>query len=656
MNYTVIALILLTQVLNAQMELPYCMQYRWDKTPTYTLGGSDTLDFAAVKEKYVVEFLYDENNLLTEYDLEHKVLFVNSDDKIEENNRIYLPHSASSEIIVSKARVITPIGRILELDDSRILVAKDEETGNGTKYFALEGIEKGSFIEFYYVQKRQPYYRGKRLSLQDSYFKKRVEFDLYAPSNLVFDFKSYNGLPAVSKDTAEHNKNHWKLGVDQLAELENEDNSSYSPNLGFLVYKLDRNTTRNIYDISSYGNVSQNLYEYYYSEPTKQSRQRLNKFIAEAIPTTAKDKEDTIRNLESYIKNNVYKSEGNNDSFEELERILQDKVANTTGLVKLYVALFKELDIPHELVITSDRSNTRFDQTFEANNFLTDFLFYFPEYSTYMSPEELDSRYGFPPVTLTDNHGLFIREVVVGNFRSALGEVRYIDPVPASRTVDRMLLEVTFNPDNLLNNNIHMERSFTGYYAMYMQPYMHLVKDKDRDKLIDGMAEFISDNITINSKEVINDDHQLFGKEPIKFVFNIDSEAFTEKAGGKYLFKVGELIGPQMELYHDKDRALPMDNGNQRTYYRTIAITIPEGYTFTNLDDLIINNSFSSGGEELFSFISSYTIEDNKLIIKADEHYSANIIGTDIFNEFRKVINSAADFNKVVLVMGQVSP
>ena len=94
---------------------------------------------------------------------------------------------------------------------------------------------------------------------------------------------------------------------------------------------------------------------------------------------------------------------------------INKKIANEAGVLKLYLALFKSLNIKHEIVITSDRQELKFDKNFEANNFLTDFLIYFNKTKAYLSPTELNSRYGFPPAYLTDNYGLFIKEVKVGD-------------------------------------------------------------------------------------------------------------------------------------------------------------------------------------------------------------------------------------------------
>jgi len=343
-------------------------------------------------------------------------------------------------------------------------------------------------------------------------------------------------------------------------------------------------------------------------------------------------------------------AEGSNDQLSSLLDVLKDKVANERGIITLYAAIFNQLDIKFEFIYTCERNYMRFDKDFEANNFLLEVLFYFPKTKKYMSPTEASSRYGFPPPYLTDTYGLFIKEVAIGDFKSAVGQVEFIKPVGAENTTDKMLVDVSFDPDDLTNINIKMDKALAGYYGMYIHPFMDLVKPEDKDELIKGFAKNIDADADIKEKTVNNSNPKLFGLKPLQFVLDFNSSAFVEKAGRKYLFKVGDLIGQQMEMYQEKERVLPVENEFQRSYYRTITVEIPEGYTVANLDDINIDNKYAKNGKEVLSFKSFYKLEGNTLTITADEHYRVNHISTDVYEEYRKVINSAADFNKVTLV------
>ncbi|MET1258138.1 DUF3857 domain-containing protein [Flagellimonas sp. DF-77] len=650
MKNTLSALLLFCSLcLNAQNEL-VTTAYDWEAEPAYSTSIETGVAMKALQEKYTIEYAYDDEGTFTQHYLEHKTLLLNSNDKIEEYNKIYLPYNASSALLKSKARVITASGEVIELDESKILTAQDNETGQNYKYFAFEGVEKGSIIEYFYVERKNPSYSGSTYRLQSDFQKTNVAFELYAPSNLVFEFKSYNGLPAVVQDTLSEGRSRWELKLDKIDALLDESQAPYTASRAALVYKLDKNLNSNKSDLSSYGNVAQNIYNYYYQEPDKTAQPLLDEFLEGTIKATDTD-DAKIRKLDNQIKSGFILSEAGGDNLNDLTSILKTKIANSAGLIRLYVALMQQLEIKHELVITSDRTKIKFDDKFEAHNFLTDFLMYFPKQDRYLSPTELGTRYGYPPPYLTDNHGLFIKEVSVGSFTSAVGKIKFIKAVSADDTVDEMKIDVNFDTDDITTNEIKLSRSFSGYYALPIHPYMAQVIGEDRTNILEGLAKTINENVTVESMEVINEDPELFGVKPIIFELGVRSNALVEKAGRKYLFKVGDLIGPQVQMYQEKKRVLPLENEHTRSYLRTITITLPEGYDVVNLEDINIDNKYAEGGSEQFSFTSSYELAGNVLTIRADEFYRTNIVPPSNFNEFRKVINSAADFNKITLIL-----
>jgi len=625
--------------------------YDWDKTPNYNAQNYTNDDLVAVKEKITTEFLFTKDSKFVEFYLEHKVYYLNSDEAIEDYNKIYLPYDSDSELLINKARVINPSGKIIDLDDSKILTATDDETQRVYKYFAFEGIEKGSFIEYMYVVKQNPDYKGKRISFQDEFKKNNIEFDLYAPSNLIFKFKSYNGLKDVKKDTIITTKNHWSFKLTELKKLDQESQALYSAERQFIIYAIDANTADKSKDITSYGSVAQNVYNFYHSELPKKTQNALKRFINE-LKIDENAKLDTkIRTVENFIKATIFSAEFSSDKLSDLDTILNEKIASESGLVKLYIALFNALHIKHEMVFTCSRKFMQFDKDFEANIFLQDIIIYFPKSKKYLAPNENDSRYGFPPGFTTDTYGLFVKRVKVGDFVSAVGKIKRIKPVDASYSADNMIINVNFDNDDISTTNISLSRSMSGYYGMFVHPFIDLVKPEDKKELLEGFAKNLNESVTIIKTKIENDKSELFGIKPIVFHIDFTSDAFVEKAGKKYLFKVGELIGSQMELYQEKERVLPLENEFQRTYERTINITIPEGYTFANLDEINLDNSYEKDGKILLSFKSFYELNGNILKITANEYYKINRISVEIYEDYRRVINSAADFNKISLVL-----
>ena len=634
--------------INAQ---PFYETYDWDANPKYTNQGIEDDNMASVKEKTVTEFYFDDEDNLTEYFLEHKVYYLNSDDKIEAFNKVYLPYDSESKLVVNKARVITAKGEVINLDESKILTATDSETERTYKYFAFEGVEKGSFIEYIYVVNRYPSYKGKRITLQSDYTRNNVEFDLYSPSNLLFKFKSFNGLDEVVNDSISEDKKHYFLKLDTIELLEEEEMAAYTADKKFLIYALDANVAGRVKDISSYANVAQNIYDFYNEELSKKEISELKKFLKNIDYKKEDDIDTKIRAIETYIKTNIFVANSNGEKLSNLLDIVKDKVTNERGAIKLYTAIFNQLDIKVEFIYTCSREYMRFDEEFEANNFLQDALFYFPKTKKYLSPSENDSRYGYPPAYLTDTYGLSIKEVVIGDFKSSVAKVKYIKPITADQNVDKMVIDVTFDDEDISKTHVKLDRSMSGYYGMFIHPYMDLIKPENEKEIIEGFAKNLDEDAEIVSKTINNKNSNLFGIKPIQFIVEFTSNKFVENAGRKQLFNVGDLIGRQQELYQEKERKLPVEGEFQRSYFRTINITIPEGYKIANLDDINIKNEYKKDGETLLSFDSYYELNGNVLTITADEHYRMNHVDTSLYEEYRTVINSAADFNKVTLVL-----
>jgi len=626
--------------------VPFYESYNWEITPSYQIEKSDN-DMVAIKDKVVTEFIFEDENLI-EYYLEHKVLWLNSDDRIEKYTKFYLPIANDASQVVINVRIIKKTGEIIVLDKSRILRSEDDETGRDFNYFSIDDVEKGSIIEYYYVIKRRPKFQGAMVDIESDYDKQTVEFDLYAPSNLRFSFKSFNLETTVKKIESFKEKTHWKFLAKDIKAVNKEDKAPYNAAIGFIMYKLHENTANNAI-ITSYNNVAQNLFDFYYSTYSELEKKLIHKFAKNFKFDDGLKDENKARIIDLFIKENIYISE--NDS-ENLTNVLKTKTANETGVIKLYIALFEKFDVTHEMVLTSNRLQLKFDKDFEATNFLQEFLFYFPASKKYLSPSKFGTRFGFPPPYFMNNFGLFVTGYDINGKRKAFSEVKFIEGIPASLSSDEMLIEVNFNTKDLTKNTIALERKLNGYYAMNLHPFMNLIQPNRINEVIDQYFVQNSDkNAKVLKREFINEDPSLFGVKPFVVKFDISSDYFVEKKGDKYLFKLGDLIGPQMEMQQEKKRILPLEAEFNRSYYRTIKIHIPEGYQISNLEDIIIKNSYTTKDKELFIFDSYYTLEGNVLTVTADEHYRETFVAPEIFEAYRTVINSAADFNKVTLVL-----
>lgn len=85
-----------------------------------------------------------------------------------------------------------------------------------------------------------------------------------------------------------------------------------------------------------------------------------------------------------------------------------------------------------------------------------------------------------------------------------------------------------------------------------------------------------------------------------------------------------------------------------------IRFDIPEGYSVKNLDAIKFNTVMTEYGQPTCYFKSDYeTIGNKTVVVKINEDYKEIFYPKSSFQEFRKVVNASADFNKVVLVFGK---
>ena len=78
---------------------------------------------------------------------------------------------------------------------------------------------------------------------------------------------------------------------------------------------------------------------------------------------------------------------------------------------------------------------------------------------------------------------------------------------------------------------------------------------------------------------------------------------------------------------------------------------MPEGYTIKNPEELTINHTFNENGASTMGFVSSYKLDKNELTIHVVEEYKQVFYPLSQYEDFKKIINAAADFNKIVLVL-----
>ncbi len=649
MKYIILLLIGLVTIQEFQAQ--EYKSFSWTEDPSEFMEDSfDEQSSVFVLRKEHVELVEGENSGIEQFNLTHRIYFLNSDESIERYNRVYIPIAPQRELIANKARVISPTGKIMELDESKIIEAVDEETKRKLKYFAFEGIEKGSYIEYYHIMRMSPQAFGRRIDFQHSMPVRKAIFQLKTPSPLEFKFKSYNGLNEVNVEDVD-NHTIYSVKSEDIPQMPDEELSTPRTHLQFLIYAIDNNNYNNSKDLSSYSSVAKNIHNYLNQELSKKQQKKLDKIFKSLKLDQFDELGDQVMAIENYIKRNYYMAESGNPDLTDFDFILENQVANDRGVMLLYMKLLELSDIDATPVITSNREEFVFDPEFEAHNYLQKFLILIDDANAYVAPENANARYPFIPSEFADNYGLFLRKLKVGDFVSASSEVDFIAALEAEKNIDKIRANVSFDDENPTLLHIDYLKSWTGYGAVIFHPFIDLIDTENRKDITRSYAETIVENLTIVNWDIKNDQPELFAKEPLVFDYQLLTDELVTQAGPNLVFNVGLLIGRQVEMYQEKKRSLPVEGQNNRIYDRVVKVNLPDGYEVQNLDDLNIKETAAINGNEVMLFHSYYTLEDNVLTVHADEFYKETVIPVEHFEDYRRVINSAADFNSVNLVL-----
>jgi hypothetical protein len=614
---------------------------RYELTPEEAAQGEYVLK---LHNQY--DYVFEDNQFLLYYTV-HRIVRVNNEEAIERNNRIYIPMGGVIDLVSLKARSINASGKVVNFDNSNLKELKDEETGRGYRIFAIEGVELGSEIEYFYVLKKNPSLYD-RIFVQFGTPVRGSTFRLTSPKHLKFDFQTYNGYAPIKETASTEERNVYEGEMNNIPLLREEAFSSYDAHRQRIEFKLAYNTAKSNARLFTWEEAAKTFYGVL-TATDKDDDKALDKFVKSLNDKPSAKTEDRIRDIEAKIKTTIQvNDESRDESLSDISSIVARKVASKEGMTRLFYLVFDRLGIACHPVLTCSREGVRFDGTFDSWSFLDEYLLHFPGTKRFIAPYAFEFRYPLIPPDLTAQDGLFIEPFAYGQVKSALGVIRSIPAADYSLNTDNLDISVTFD-EGMTSNTIRMKREFGGYNASFVAPWYEMISDEDRVKLIEELVKQTAPDPAISEWTA----HTSKEGKADSFIMDVTftSGHFIGTAGNRVLFKVGELIGPQIEMYRDDRRMTDVENDFNRGYDRKIRVSLPQGYQVRNPEDIRINVVYSDNGKEPFLFVSDYTMEGNDLVITIREYYKEIFVPLERYEDFRKVINAAADFNKVILVL-----
>lgn len=579
----------------------------------------------------------------------HQIVKTTNDQALSSENKIYISMVNVIDVLDIKARTISKDGVTVTLDQEDVKEVQDEENKGGYRIFAVEGAEVGGEIEYRYVKRVNGSY-----FLTDAFQMKapikQYDFVLTSPENLEFDFFVANDTASVQKIEAPEGSNRYVLTINDVPEYVSEGFSGFDADKKRVDFKLAYNTINGSKRrLNTFSDAGKTVYTGA-TNLSKSEEKSLSSIIKE-LDKGKGSKLDRFRQFEHEVKQQYFYDESGTNSLVDLEK---NKVGDKRAFLNLFVGYLRYLELEYEIIVTSERNEKKFEKKFDSWNYLTDYLIYLPSADLYMSPYTVFYRLGTIPASLTATYGIFIKPTMVQDFVYPVTRVAYIPEVSYQQNMNNIYMSVAFS-DDFTANDVEVDLEYIGEESEIYKAAFLRMNDEQKSDMQDRLVSFLSQDSENKETRVKTMDINLkTWKEPFVLSASFSTAEYLETAGNNLLFQVGKLIGPQSEMYQDEVRRGQVENSNNRGYRREISLKIPDGYAIQNLDDLIIEENVHDHEELIFTFNSSYKVEGDELKIFIDEYYNRIFYPKEGFEAFRKVINAAADWNKVVLVMKRI--
>jgi hypothetical protein len=594
------------------------------------------------------EFRKDGNDFAV-FEAFHKIVHIRDDKGIEMFNKMYLPIREGSVVSTIKARTILPSGKVIDVTPDKI--KSTEEDGSQYRQFAMDGVEKGAEVEYYYEEKRPFYLFGSEFFQSGEVPCVKARYLLISPADMRFSAKGYNGF-AVSADSLIGDKRVIAGAEDNIRDLPEEKYSFRDQYLARVDFKLSYHTEGAAsIRLYTWKDLGKRAYSFYTTRTDKDDK-ALDAFIDKIPASPDTSLAGRISFLEDFVKTHIdIDKKLTAAGGDQLPQILTTHTADDEGVIRLFAALFDRLGIPFELVLASDRGGIPLDPELEDWDRADNVLLFFPGTGAFLDPTQDATRYPLIRPTMAGGRGIFLKTLSLGSYTTALATFGMVPLPPWDSSGLNMEADLRFSPglDTLL---VHGRQIMTGYGAAEYRPiYTFLPKDK-QDEANKDIVKSIGNSADVSHITV---SHPLLTEAlhntPLVIEADIRCPDLIENAGSRLLVKIGEIIGTQTEMYQERPRQLPAEMPFPHEENRTITLHLPDGYTVKNLKDLAMDVSYPDMG-----FTSTYAQQGSAVVVTIRETYRSIRYPLGEFDHFKRVINASADFNKVVLVLEKNNP
>ncbi len=619
-------------------------EIQWQEEPQTHAISEDYSEEPAVivsDNRYVQVIIEQGIDPATLYSL-HKIIKVNSDAGIEMFNKLYIPVSYGEELTDLKVRTISPEQKVQDFNKDNLKELSNVNGYSNFSIFAIEGIEIGSEIEYMYTVKQQVETVGREIYQRDIPVL-NAKFELYYPTRFNFSSKSYNGFPEQESKTP----NKIILEAKDIPGLSDEGFSSYKSTLMRVDYKIESNPETN--NLITWNSIGENVYNNLNSGTGAKT---VSKFIKQ-LALKKKTEREKIILIEKTFKDGFTFEESSEEKYKDVDFILENKIGSSFGMNRAYIKCFNELELDYQIVLSNNRFLGNLDPDYANGLDLRDIIFYFPKHESFIVPDQFHMRFGPAPSEMEGNTGLYIYNDY-GNGANEFKKTKIQEIPILSADNNKMGIKADMSISDEMNEvNVKLENYSMGHRAytnrfFFKRANEEIIENYKRSFLTSAIedAEFVNYSLKNDAVDLNTDKNSTFS-----ILSEFNSKSMIQKAGRDLLFPIGKVIGKQVEMYEEKNRVSDVYLDQIKRYTHTLKLDVPKGYKVTGLDQLQINNVVDRDGEVIMRFVSDYEYKGNELVVTIHEDYDVLQLDKSYYNEYRRVINSAADFNKVVLVL-----
>ena len=632
MKNIVFIIILFTYTISSYSQ--YYKDYSWKEEVDTVDVEADHMNESSVGvfEKTIVEFVSGKfSNTILKYETHHYQIKVLNDKGVSKHSNIVIPMNEVTNLKDIRVRIIDENGELSEFDNNTINELGDFESSVNFKNFHLAGVKTNSTIEVLYTLEKQYNIHGNKI-LQKSYSIKKSEF-LLIPGPTQGIIKTYS-IDSKVKDTIINTHPAKTIKIVDIPAIIDEEYAAAIANrqrLSFQCPLPDDNMNQEDYWENIVSNISPIMFP-------KNIHPKIFEISSEVIQKNEINEYNIANKIDDYVKNNFTISENDNVSLNNIDYILENKTSNDFSIIQVYTQLLTAAGINYEIVITSNRYYNRFDSEFFDPNMLREFLIYFPKEKKYIAPNRLEYRIGEAPFDLLGNYGIYIDRLL---------DFYFSEIIQSDKSYSKIKRNIKVEFERKLKKIVIDEyQEYSGHWATNNRSLLNFSDEEGLAAFKDYLTASGIENKKVINYEIIN--AELFQKNyNTPFIVNskISTESLTTKIKNGYQVKIGNVIGMQSQLYEDIDRFHPIEITYPNQYDYRIVVKIPKGYSIEGLEGLVFNKSYISlMGNKICKFESNYEINENELVISIQEYYKTLRYQKNRYNEFRDVINSAADF------------